>query len=243
MAGLADGRRSSDEAATFAQDASGLAFDPADPNTLWVAQNKLGTLFKMTKSGGAWAPAAGWTGGKTPKYADGTGAPDTEGITIGPDGAVYLASERNNDASGVSKNTVLRYDAAGATGATLTATDEWDLSPLLPATWAPTSGSRASPGCPDSYLVDGGFVDESTSAAYDPADYPGHGTGLYVVAVEGTGLLYVLALDQTAAVQEQAHLVATVDPRLLTNAGPAGRHGRVVRRRAAAPLGDLRRQL
>ena len=42
----------SDETGTFGQDASGLAFDPADAGTLWVAQNKLGTLFKMTKSGG-----------------------------------------------------------------------------------------------------------------------------------------------------------------------------------------------
>ncbi|GAA4714330.1 lamin tail domain-containing protein [Nocardioides conyzicola] len=207
----------SDDAATFNQDASGLAFDPADAGTLWVAQNKLGTLWKMTKSGSTWVPAAGWS--KTPKYHDGTGAPDSEGITVGPDGAVYLATERDNSNSGVSKMAVLRYDANGATGSTLNATDEWNLNSLLPSVGA-NLGLEGITWIPDSFLVGGGFVDESTSAAYDPAHYPAHGTGLYAVAVEGTGMVYVLALDQTDAVQETAHVVATVDPRLLTNAGP-----------------------
>jgi hypothetical protein len=209
----------SDDTATFNQDASGLAFDPADPSTLWVAQNKLGTLWQMTKAGSTWVPATGWS--KTPKYHDGSGAPDSEGITVGPDGAVYLATERDNSVSGVSKNAVLRYDAAAATGATLNATDEWDLNPLLPTLGA-NLGLEGITWVPDSFLVGGGFIDESTSSAYAPSHYPDHGTGLYVVAVEGTGLLYVLALDQTAAVHETAHLVATVDPRLLTNAGPPG---------------------
>jgi hypothetical protein len=209
----------SDDTATFNQDASGLAFDPTDPDTLWVAQNKLGTLWKMTKRDGGWRPVTGWS--KTPRYHDKTGAPDSEGITVGPDGAVYLATERDNSNSGVSKNAVLRYDADAATGTTLDATDEWDLNPLLPTLGA-NLGLEGITWVPDSFLVGGGFVDESTSSAYAPSHYPHHGTGLYVVAVEGTGLLYVLALDQTVAVQETAHLVATVDPRLLTKAGPAG---------------------
>ena len=160
--------------------------------------------------------------GRTRRTPPAPATPDTEGVTVGPDGGIYLSSERDNAASGVSKNTVLRYDAAGATGATLTATDEWDLSPLLPPDLGANLGLEGITWVPDSYLLAGGFVVQSTSQAYDPADYPGHGTGLYVVAVEGTGLLYVLALPQTAAVQEAPTLVATVDPRLLTNAGPPG---------------------
>eukprot|EP01032_Pedospumella_encystans_P000177 gene177-195_t len=93
---------------TFVQDLSGLVFDPADPDVLWAAQNKLGTLFKLTRDGDSFVPASGWP--KNPTYVGGTGAPDTEGITIGPDGFVYLASERNNAASGVSRMSILRYD-------------------------------------------------------------------------------------------------------------------------------------
>lgn len=206
-----------DLAETFNQDASGLAFDPADPGTLWVAQNKAGTLTKLVKDGATWVPAEGWSPGRNPRYADGTGAPDTEGITFGPDGAVYLASERNNEVSGVSRNTVLRYEP----GTSMNATDEWALNGVLPAVGA-NLGLEGITWIPDTDLVAGGLVDQSTAEAYDPADYPAHGTGLHVVAVEGTGLLYVLALDQTAAVQETAHLVATIDPQLRTNAGPAG---------------------
>jgi hypothetical protein len=217
----------SDDADTVGQDASGLAFDPTSPGTLWVAQNKVGTLTKMRRSGSTWVPADGWSvagppakTGKDPRYADGTGQPDTEGITVTPDGAVYLAAERDNADNGVSKNTVLRYDAASATGATLNATDEWALNAILP-TVGPNLGLEGITWVPDSVLVAGGFVDDSTHAAYTPSTYPSHGTGLFVVAVEGTGMLYVLALDQTAAVQETAHLVATVDPKLLSKAGPA----------------------
>lgn len=206
-----------DLAATFNQDASGLALDPADPNTLWVAQNKAGTLTKLVKDGATWVPAEGWSPGRNPRYNDGTGAPDTEGITFGPDGAVYLASERNNEVSGVSRNTVLRYEP----GTSMNATDEWALNGVLPALGA-NLGLEGVTWIPDTELTGGGLVDQSTTEAYDPADYPAHGTGLYVVAVEGTGLLHLLALDQTAAVQETAHLVATIDPQLRTNAGPPG---------------------
>ena len=213
----------SDLAETFGQDASGVTFDPTEPDTLWVAQNKAGTLRKLTKdvSGETptWVPAEGWADGRDPKYADGTGAPDTEGITIGPDGAVYLASERNNDVSGVSKNTVLRYEPGETATATMSATDEWDISPLLPETLGANLGLEGITWIPDTYLTEGGLVDESTTEAYDPADYPDHGDGLYGVVVEGTGLLYLLALDQTDAVAEDVHLVATVDPQLVTNAG------------------------
>ncbi|MBD3915194.1 lamin tail domain-containing protein [Nocardioides hwasunensis] len=211
----------SDLAETFNQDASGVVFDPADPSgkTLWVAQNKAGTLFKMTKDGATWVPAAGWAGGKNPRYDDGTGAPDTEGITIGPDGAVYLAAERDNSVSGVSRNTVLRY-VPGTSASSMHATDEWNLNDLLPTLGA-NLGLEGITWIPDSALTAGGFLDQAKGKAYAPADYPHHGTGLYAVAVEGTGLVYVVALEQTVAVQEKAHLVATIDPQLVTNAGPA----------------------
>lgn len=210
----------SDEAATFPADASGVSFDPADASgrTLWVAQNKVGTLWKLRKDSttGTWQPASGWAGGRNPRYADGTGAPDTEGVALGPDGAVFLAAERNNDVSGVSRNTILRYQPT----VSMSAADEWDLNPLLPALGA-NLGLEGVTFVPDGVLTAGHFVDQSTGAPYDPTDYPGHGSSLAVVAVEGTGRLYAVALEQTAAVDETAHLIATIDPELLTNAGPA----------------------
>jgi hypothetical protein len=193
-----------DLADTFVQDLSGLVFDPANPDVLWAAQNKKGTLFKMVRDGANWVPAAGWP--KDPKYLGGTGAPDTEGITIGPDGFVYLASERNNDASGVSKMSILRYDPS-ATGSTLTPTNEWDLTSKIPAAGA-NLGLEGVTFVPDTFLVAGGFADQSTGTAYRPSDYPQHGTGLYFVAVEDTGDLIGFALDSDGVT---SHKIATID--------------------------------
>lgn len=199
--------RTADLAATFTQDLSGLSFDPKNPDVLFAAQNKLGTLFKLVRSGQNWVPdtANGWGAGKTPKYLDGTGAPDTEGITVGPDGFLYAASERNNSASGVSRMSVLRYDP-DATGTNLTPTDEWNLTSKIPAAGA-NLGLEGVTWVPDSFLVANGFVDQSTGTAYKPSDYSLHGTGLYVVAVEDTGALHAFALDSTGGT---SHLIATI---------------------------------
>ncbi|MET3961727.1 hypothetical protein ABIE44_001661 [Marmoricola sp. OAE513] len=193
-----------DKTETFLQDLSGLVFDPTDPNTLWAAQNKKGTLFKLTRDAdNNFVPVSGWP--KDPKYPSGTGAPDTEGITLGPDGFVYLASERNNDASGVSRMSVLRYDPA-ATGTTISATNEWDLTSKIPAAGA-NLGLEGITWVPDSYLVGNGFVDPTTGSAYTPSTYPNHGTGLYAVAVEATGAVHLFALNNDGT---SSTLVATI---------------------------------
>lgn len=184
-----------DLAETFTQDLSGLVFDPANPDILWAAQNKKGTLFKLKRDGQNWIPVTSnsWGAGKDPKYTDGTGAPDTEGLTIGPDGFIYAASERNNSASGVSRMSVLRYDPE-ATGTTLTATREWNLTSQIPAAGA-NLGLEGVTWVPDTFLTSNNFIDQSTGTAYKPADYPLHGTGLYVVAVEDTGNLHAFVLN------------------------------------------------
>ena len=165
----------------------------------------MGTLFKLDRDGDDnFVPATGWP--KNPLYADGTGAPDTEGITIGPDGFVYLASERNNAASGVSRMSILRYDPS-ATGTTITATNEWNLTSQIPAAGA-NLGLEGVAFVPDSYLTANGFKDQSTNAAYSPATYPNHGTGLYFVAIEDTGDLIAFALDSDGTT---SHKIATID--------------------------------
>ncbi|WP_341925337.1 lamin tail domain-containing protein [Nocardioides psychrotolerans] len=193
-----------DLAGTFVQDLSGLVFDPADPDVLWAAQNKLGTLFKLTRDGDSFVPASGWP--KNPTYVGGTGAPDTEGITIGPDGFVYLASERNNAASGVSRMSILRYDPSAA-GPTFAATNEWNLTSQIPAAGA-NLGLEGVAFVPDSFLTSNGFKDQSTGALYSPATYPQHGTGLYFVAIEDTGDLIAFALDSDGTT---SHKIATID--------------------------------
>jgi hypothetical protein len=107
-------------------------------------------LFLPDGSGG-WTPdtTAGWSSGKSLHYPSGTGTPDDEGVTLtgaGSTGGVYVASERNNDASGTSRTSVLRYDVSG-TGTTLNATQEWNLTADLPAVGANLGfGPTAEPG-------------------------------------------------------------------------------------------------
>ncbi len=183
-----------------AGDVSGLAFDPHQDGVLWAIKNK-NRLFKLTQVDGQWTPLAtdGWAGGKELKFANGAGEPDTEGVTVGPDGAVYATSERDNTASGVAKNTVLRYDPTQP--GPLTATNEWNLDGDFPELDSIAGGSNLGfeglTWVPDAYLVAGGFIDQSTAAAYNPANYPGHGNGLFFMALENDGKLYAYALGNT----------------------------------------------
>ncbi|MHC3000072.1 hypothetical protein OB08_13300 [Microbacterium sp. HJ5] len=190
-----------DEEATFSGDLSGLDYEPSGSSafgTLWAVQNGDGLLYKLVADGhGGWAPAAteGWAGGKTLRYPGGTGAVDAEGVTVAGDdsaGGVYVSSERDNDASSVSRPAVLRYDVSG-TGSTLTATGEWNLAADFAGLGA-NAGLEGITWVPDADLLAGGFVDAVTGSAYDPADYPGHGGGLFFVGVEGTASVYAYAL-------------------------------------------------
>ncbi len=63
---------------------------------------------------------------------------------------------------------------------------------------------------PDTYLVQKGFVDQSTGSAYDPSRYQGHGghgAGLFFGALENDGKLYGYALYADGSFQR----VAVVD--------------------------------
>lgn len=193
-----------DDAGTFGTNLSGLAYEASGgttPGVLWAVKNGPSTLYRLEWDGTKWAPATtdGWNAGKALRYPDGTGDPDSEGVTLtaaGPAGGVFVSTERNNAANGVSRPEVLRFDpAAGGGGTSLTATGEWNLTADLPAV-APNSGLEAVSWIPDSFLTAHAFRDEHTGAAYDPAGYPGHGDGLFFVGLEGTGGVYAYALDQ-----------------------------------------------
>lgn len=201
---------------TFAGDLSGLDWEPSGSaalGTLWAVQNGDGLLYKLVADGaGDWTPVTtdGWVAGKTLRYPDGTGAVDAEGVTVTADdsaGGVYVSTERNNDASSISRPAVLRYDVSGS-GVELTATREWNLAADFPGL-AANSGLEGITWVPDSALLAGGFVDAVTGSAYDPADYPGHGGGLFFVGVEGTASVYAYALMTDGTFKRIATIATT----------------------------------
>ncbi|TIC81976.1 hypothetical protein E8D37_10510 [Nocardioides sp. GY 10127] len=206
-----------DDADLVTTNLSGLAYEASgtsEPGTLWAVQNGPGTLFRLEQADdGQWLAADGdWASGVTLHYADGTGNVDAEGVAIADgsaDGGVYVSTERDNDASSVSRPSVLRYDVS-AGGTTLDATTEWNLAGDLPTLGA-NSGLEGIAWLPDADLVAAGFVDATTGEAYDPADYPGHGDGLFAVGVEGTGGVYVYALAEDGSYTRVADFASGFD--------------------------------
>ncbi len=183
----------------FGGNLSGLTYQPASRGTgvLWAVQNGPSTLFRIVWNGAIWAPdtTGGWGAGKTLRYPGGTGVPDAEGVTKaeGSSPDIYVATERDNDSSATSRLSVLLFDTS-ALGGTLTATREWNLTPDLPPVGA-NAGLEAITWVPDSFLVGKSFQDERLGKTYDPADYPGHGKGLFIVGIEADGKMYAYALD------------------------------------------------
>ncbi|HEY0227950.1 MAG TPA: carbohydrate-binding protein, partial [Mycobacterium sp.] len=198
------------------RDVSGLVFDPSNPNVLYSVKNK-SWVFRMVKQGGLWVPdtSNGWSAGKEiffPGSTDpATNQPDSEGMSVGPDGALYVTTERNNAANSIPLNSILRFDPTQP-GTQLVATDEWNLTAEFPELHAGNKdqanlGFEGVTFVPDSYLTANGFVDQSTGATYKPVSYPQHGTGLYFAALENDGKLYAYALNS----DHTFHRVAVVD--------------------------------
>jgi hypothetical protein len=210
------------------QNVSGLYYVGGNPTTtaddlIWAIQNGSsglggankgdpGSLYKLVRdASGKWGPAPGWESGVPVRYLnDTTGEPDSEGVTA-VNGKVYVASERDNTNSNVSKISVLEVDPSnivaqnGDTDGDLNAAHEWDLGSDLgpnPGVNHETGLDPGNPGdanlgieavafVPDSYLTSVGFKDEHTGAAYDPASYPNHiDGGVFFVGLEKTGKLY-----------------------------------------------------
>ncbi|WP_411123034.1 lamin tail domain-containing protein [Streptomyces sp. x-19] len=196
-----------DAADVFGEDLSGLY---QEGGVMWGAQNS-GTLWRLVPDGsGGWQPdtANGWKSGKTLRFPGGSGSPDSEGVTLtgaGSAGGVFVASERNGDASGTSRLSVLKYDAGGS-GTTLTAAKEWNLTADLPPVGA-NLGFEGITWVPDAYLTSSGFKDGSTGSAYAPKRYGSHTGGVFFVGVEGTGTVYGYVLQDSGAYTR----VATLD--------------------------------
>ncbi|HKY40195.1 MAG TPA: lamin tail domain-containing protein [Polyangiaceae bacterium] len=201
-----------DVQAQYTSNLSGLTYTGASagsPAVLWAVVNGPGTLYRLIDNGTNFVPdtAGDWSLGKALRYPDGTGNPDSEGVTFAAslsDG-IYVATERNNDASTVSRSALLRFDVA-APGPTLTATHDFNLTSLLPVVGA-NLGIEAVTWVPDSYLTAKDFFDQAAGHTYVPSEYPDHGSGLFFVGVEGNGSIYAFALNHASGV---ASLIATI---------------------------------
>ncbi len=199
----------------FTSNLSDLVYQAPSGGTgevLWGIRNDPSTLYCLLWNGTTWAGMTddGWTSGKTLRYPNGLGSPDAEGLTRADlsTTAIYVSAERDNSAGNVSRMSVLRYDYAWPTGTSLTATHEWNLTADLPAAGANT-GLEALTWIPDSYLLATGFFDAAANAVYDPGRYPDHGTGLFFVGQEGTGMIYGYALNHVAGTFARVATVAS----------------------------------
>ncbi|MEU7560729.1 lamin tail domain-containing protein [Streptomyces eurythermus] len=183
----------------FGQDLSGLY---QGDSVLWGAQNS-GRLWRLVRDGsGGWKPdaAGGWSAGKSLRFPGGSGTPDSEGVTLtgaGSAAGAFVASERDGDASGTSRLSVLKYDVSGS-GSSLTAVKEWNLTSDLPSTGS-NLGLEGITWIPDTALTGAGFKDASTGSAYDPARYGSHSGGVFFVGVEGTGMIYGYVLADSGS--------------------------------------------
>lgn len=193
-----------DDAAEWPGDLSGLDLQgQGAEQILWGVNNDTGQLSPLRhgEKKGTWVQSAGWpTGGAQLRFADGTGEPDAEGVSVAEDGSVYVAAERDNTKKDISRNTILRYEPA-ATATELTATAEWDLTGIIPPT-APNGGIEAVEIVPASAFAHLPRTAGPTARAAAAAP-----VAHAFVAVEDTG--DVLALDLLP--DGQAVLVATLD--------------------------------
>ncbi len=108
------------------EDMSGIDFD--NNGRAWIVNNDKGTLLAVDydEATRQYSNAGSWK----LRYKDGSGDPDTEGIAVGPDGALYVATERDNTQKDVSRPSILRYELPGGDEKELKATHEWDLKSL-----------------------------------------------------------------------------------------------------------------
>ena len=202
-------------------DMSSLVFSN-DGSVLWGAQNK-SHLWKLVKdpATGKYLPATdnGWSNGKAITFGGtdpNASQPDDEGLTVGGNGNLFVTSERDNQNSKVAKDEVLEYDPT-ASGTTLAPVQQWDLTSEFVPSVISATGDDANLGfegvtyVPDSYLTAHNFHDQNLNKVYDPADYPGHGSGLYFLGFEKNGHVYAYALNSDGTFQRVAEIDTGID--------------------------------
>ncbi|MFT4211836.1 MAG: lamin tail domain-containing protein [Microbacterium sp.] len=182
------------------QDLSGLAFDPNDSNVLYAVKNKSHVWRLVKDENGDWVKDTtdGWSDGKDIRFPDGSGLPDSEGLTVGSDGMLYITTERDNADSSIPLDSILQFDP-NTSDTTISATNQWVLTSDLGFTADDSAdanlGFEGVAYVPDSELVAQGFRTDD-GELYDPADYPDKVTdGVFFGAIEKNGHLHAYVLD------------------------------------------------
>ncbi|HIZ35184.1 MAG TPA: lamin tail domain-containing protein [Candidatus Ruania gallistercoris] len=169
---------------TWGEDMSGL--DIAADGTVYAVNNDNAEIFELARDGEEFAIAGSWL----PRYPDGTGTPDAEGLTVAGDGTIFLSTERNNEASNVSRPSVLRVEL-GDDG--VSTTHEWNLTEITGELGA-NAGLEGIEWISDAEATELG-VRGADGQPYDPAAYGEHFGGVFLVAVEQTGALHLVVLE------------------------------------------------
>ncbi|MGF0226014.1 lamin tail domain-containing protein [Dietzia natronolimnaea] len=160
----------------FAEDDDMSGVDIAADGTAYVVNNGTGTLYVLAHDHSAGTYSLARTFVLT--YPDGSGLPDSEGVTVGPDGVIYVATERNNDAGSTSRPSILRFVLpTDRDSGALSATDEYSLTSLTGPIGA-NAGLEAIEYLPEAF------------------------GGAFAVGVEGTGKVHFVRLGDGGAVTE-----------------------------------------
>ncbi|MEU7479447.1 hypothetical protein AB0A63_25895 [Lentzea sp. NPDC042327] len=176
--------RTADGSNVFGTNLSGVSFESA--GVVWAVKNGPSTLYRLVPGGsGKWQVDRK----VSLRFPDGQGDPDAEGVVSTPDG-LFVVVERDNDDGDVSAPAVLKVGSGSS------AAKAWEL-PGMPEV-DPNDGPEGIAWVPDSFLTGQGFKDD-TGKRYDPADYPGHGSGLFAVGLEATGGVFLYALQDGGA--------------------------------------------
>jgi hypothetical protein len=159
-------------------------------DTCWAVQNRPSTLYHLSlNSKTIWEKS----GSYVMLYPDGSTDPDTEDVAMTQEPDVVYVSVEESNVKEVSQPGILRFDVSSP-HSPLKATHFWDLTALLPKADA-NKGLEGLAWVSDDFLTANHFYDDTAKAAYDPADYPTHGDGLFFVGLESTGDIYAVALD------------------------------------------------
>ena len=190
-----------DQVHQFSGNLSGLSYDPATsagPAVLWAVQNGPSTLYRLLWNGTTWASTTtdGWSAGKPLHYPDGSGTPDSEGVTKAEAdlarGLRLDRAQQRHRRRQPSQRAALRHQRVrpGADGH-----PRMEPHRRLAGRPTPTSAWRRSPGSPTASWSAPGSSTRAPTSPTLPSRYANHGTGIFFVGLEANGSIYGFALD------------------------------------------------